>query len=274
MFLKSFYSHNNMPSGIYLRTKKHIEICIKNLDNEHRSQEIKKKCCETLRPHRIGEYNHSKETKEKIRIKHLGKSLSKEHRLKIGLGNLGRKQSQYSRLKMSLSKKGKTGEEIYGKEQHEKIRENLRIKNIGRKLSEKTKEKIRNVRARQIFPIKNTSIEIKICKFLEELKIDFMKQHFIDIKHSYLCDIFIPSMNLVIECDGDYFHGNIDNPRFLVLNKIQLEQIEEDKIRTIEMKEKGYKVLRLWECKIRKMNLDEFREILDKQKDILYNINL
>ena len=66
------------------------------------------------------------------------------------------------------------------------------------------------------------------------------------IKHGYQCDILIPSMNLVIECDGDYWH------KYPVGNDI-------DHIRTKELIEKGFKVLRLWEFEIKNMGLNDFK---------------
>jgi group I intron endonuclease len=58
-------------------------------------------------------YKHSKETKNKIRQAHLGKSkplLSEEHKLKISQGNLGKKRPERSsewKRKQSESQKGK-----------------------------------------------------------------------------------------------------------------------------------------------------------------------
>ncbi|MEK6922236.1 MAG: DUF559 domain-containing protein [Nanoarchaeota archaeon] len=88
-----------------------------------------------------------------------------------------------------------------------------------------------------------------------------MKHKYIkEIEHGYQCDIFIPSMNLIIEVDGDYWHGNTDNPRYKILNGSQIKQREEDNLRTKELIEKGFKVLRLWESDIRKMTLNDFIE--------------
>jgi len=83
-----------------------------------------------------------------------------------------------------------------------------------------------------------------------------------EIKHAYQCDIFVPSMKLIIEIDGDYWHGNINNSRFKILNKHQIKAKEKDNIRTKELIEKGFKVLRLWESDIEKMNLKNFVEII------------
>jgi len=116
---------------------------------------------------------------------------------------------------------------------------------------EETKNKIRKMRAKQIFPIKDTSIEVKIQMFLKELEIDFFTHQYIKIEHGYQCDILIPSMNLIIECDGDYWH------------KYPIG-IEIDHVRTKELIEKGFKVLRLWEKEIRVMNINNFKKRLFK----------
>jgi very-short-patch-repair endonuclease len=109
--------------------------------------------------------------------------------------------------------------------------------------------KIKMARANQVLPLKDTKPERIMQVFLKNNNIEFVTHHYINnIKHSYQCDIFIPSKNLIIECDGDYWHGNpikFPNP-----NKWQLEQIEKDKIRTQELQEAGYKVIRLWENEI------------------------
>jgi very-short-patch-repair endonuclease len=124
---------------------------------------------------------------------------------------------------------------------------------------------MRESRAKQVFPIKDTKIEVKIQDYLNLLKISFNTHRQLNILHAYQTDIFIPSMNLVIECDGDYWHANplkFPNP-----NEWQKEQIKKDKIRTKELKEKEYNILRLWESEINKMNIEEFTNILFKNHD-------
>ena len=125
-----------------------------------------------------------------------------------------------------------------------------------KKISEKRKETLRNnpeelkrmnERRRKLkIPRYDSSIEIKIQNFLKELRIEFFTHQYMKIEHGYLCDILIPSMNLVIECDGDYWH------------KYPIG-LDRDHIRTKELIEKGFKVLRLWEFEIRTMNIDNFK---------------
>ena len=70
-----------------------------------------------------------------------------------------------------------------------------------------------------------------------------------EIEHGYQCDILVPSMNLVIECDGNYWH------KYPV-------GLERDHIRTKELIEKGFKVLRLWESEIKVMDIMNFKDHL------------
>ena len=81
------------------------------------------------------------------------------------------------------------------------------------------------------------------------------------IEHGYQCDILIPSMNLVIECDGNYWH------------KYPIG-LEKDHIRTKELLEKGFKILRLWESEIILMDINEFKLKLGsirKEKEEIIN---
>jgi very-short-patch-repair endonuclease len=102
-------------------------------------------------------------------------------------------------------------------------------------------------RKTMIVPKKDTSIEVKIQNQLRELGYDFFThQYRNEIEHSYQCDIFVPSLNVVIECDGNYWHN------YPVRNDI-------DNIRTEELLAKGFKVLRLWELEIKQMSTSDLK---------------
>ena len=111
------------------------------------------------------------------------------------------------------------------------------------------------MRSRNAYVIKEDStIEIKIQKFLKQLGIEFFTHCWMNqIKHRYMCDILIPSMNLVIECDGDYWH------KYPIGRDI-------DRTRTTELLREGFKVLRLWEHEIRFMNVKEFNKRIKEVK--------
>ncbi len=213
-----------------------------------------------------GLYHHSEGTKRKISESLKGRKLSKKHienMAKSLRGNSNGKGKKYPKeLYPKFGTRGKTWKM--------KNTDNMSHIAWNKGLTKETDERVRNYsktnkktwnkpeyiqfakdrRANIITPKKDTSIEVKIQDFLKELKIEFFTHQYIkEIKHGYQCDILIPSMNLIIECDGDYWH------KYPVGNDI-------DHIRTSELLSKGFKVLRLWECDIKAMNLDDFRNNL------------
>jgi len=146
----------------------------------------------------------------------------------------------------------------FGKEHH----------NFGKKFSKELYPNFgwRVSRKNQIFPLKDSSIELKIQNFLTKLHIEYFTHKYIsEITHSYQCDILIPiqegiNQKTIIEADGCYWHGcPICN-----LNKnIQIEdRINLDKKRTNELIEKGYRVIRIWGHEIRAMELNDLKNKL------------
>ena len=162
--------------------------------------------------------HHTEETKQKMNLSKKGKPLSEEHK---------RKLSEIRKRKL------KTGE----------------LKHPKGMLGKQQTKKWRKMRKNLVIPKKDTSIEVKIQNFLKKLGIEFFTHQYIKIEHGYQCDILIPAMNLVIECDGDYWH------KYPIGNDI-------DHIRTKELIQKGFKVLRLWEFEIKAMDINKFKEKL------------
>lgn len=127
-----------------------------------------------------------------------------------------------------------------------------------------------SLREKYPIPINDTLIEVKIQDFLIQLQIEYLAHKHMDIKHGYRCDIYIPSMSLVIECDGDFIHCNpnkypSDYVRFPTAKKIITAQNiwDKDKIRTQELQEKGFRVIRLWGSEIKKMELEDLKTKLE-----------
>ena len=144
---------------------------------------------------------------------------------------------------------------------HKKYVEENRSWNKGIPHTEEHKKKLKESRKYQILPVKNTSIEVKIQNFLKHIGVEFFTHQYMKIEHGYQCDILIPSMNLVIECDGNYWH------------KYPIG-LEKDHIRTKELLEKGFKILRLWESEIILMDINEFKLKLGsirKEKEEIIN---
>lgn len=167
----------------------------------------------------------SKETLQKrteTRMKTDGYRNSEIQKIKIGNKSRGRKHTKETIQKISNSK-------------------------MGHSVSFEQIKKYKESRLNWVTPKKDTSIEIKIQEYLKQLGYEFYTHQYIkDIEHGYQCDILIPSINLVIECDGNYWH------HYPIGREI-------DHIRTKELIEKGFKVLRLWEHEIKEMDIDTLK---------------
>jgi G:T-mismatch repair DNA endonuclease (very short patch repair protein) len=107
---------------------------------------------------------------------------------------------------------------------------------------------------------KNSSIEVKIENFLLEEKIAFIKQH---RKSKFVFDFFIEKANLVIECQGDYWHANPAKYDILKLNKVQEKNVERDIRKKQYLKENSINSLFFWECEIHK-NFNYVKETIIK----------
>jgi very-short-patch-repair endonuclease len=208
---------------------------------------------------------HSEKTRLLMRESHLNKkykSMSECGRINIGLACIGRHSSRKGVILSEVIKQKIRDSALlqFKNGMPEVTKQKIGLANIGKNKGKKySKEKypnwgLRAFRNDLVLPIKDTSIEIKIQNFLGELKIEYFKHKYMNIAHSYQCDIFIPSKNIVIECDGNYWHSYPTGT-------------EIDNIRTKELIEKGFKVLRLWENEIRVMNLDDFKHKLETIKN-------
>lgn len=109
-----------------------------------------------------------------------------------------------------------------------------RIKKGGAKLcSMKCMSQWRVVHPVRIF--KDTSIELKIKAELDKRNIFYKKNH--PLEKTANVDFYLPIYNIIIQCDGDYWHN---------LPKA----IEKDKRQDKVLKEKGYIIYRFWEHEI------------------------
>jgi hypothetical protein len=84
-----------------------------------------------------------------------------------------------------------------------------------------------------------TKPERKMKELLDQLGVEYIFQYPIG---KYLCDFYVPSRNLVIEVDGEYWHNYPDGR-------------EVDKTKDGYLKGNGYKVIRLWASDVLKMKV-------------------
>ena len=104
--------------------------------------------------------------------------------------------------------------------------------------------KMRDVSQRHVGP---TSIEVIGYSMLDDSGIPYLKQHVIS---RFRVDSFVPSCNLVVQFDGDYWHGLpslYPNP-----TANQKQQQSRDKGQDTWLVNHGYSVIRFWEHEINK----------------------
>ena len=217
---------------------------------------------------------HTEETKQKIRLARAKQVITEESKIKRSETQKGRIFSEESIQKMkdhALKRfSNKENHPFYGKKRPEvgkKISKALKGRTLeqlhSKEKADEIRAKISLARSYQIIPFYDTKIELKIQRFLEELGIKYIKQFYVkEIKNKYRCDIFIPLFNLIIEIDGDYFHGN---PKFYSkeqLSEKQKEQKIRDKLRTDQLIQRGFRVIRLWENDIKAMTMLNFKELI------------
>jgi len=245
-YLKHFREGKTWNKGLTKETNKSLMKISRGMQGVPRKEETKRK----LRIHFLG----------KTYEERFGRQKSEEIKGKLSKVHLGEKQDK-EWVKKRTTKGGETLRRRWAKGE-------LRHPRLGKSHSIEAREKIKKSRKLRVYKTKNTSIEIKIQEFLKQLGIEFFTHFYIkDIRNKYRCDIFIPVQDgilqrIVIECDGDYWHGN---PEIFLDEKLTekiIKQREIDDTRTKQLIEKGYNVLRIWENEIKRITLNNFEERL------------
>lgn len=163
----------------------------------------------------------------------------------------GRKHSKKSILKMKTTmSKNNHGKWMIGKKMSSKTKQKISQAKLGVTQSEEFKQKRKDwcknnktilsyagIKGAKAASENNgpTNIELIVYNFLKRRNIKFEKQYLINNK--FLVDAFIPQLNLIIECDGKYWH----NMKHI---------IKKDKAENAYLKKCGYKLIRLTEKEI------------------------
>ena len=189
----------------------------------------------------------SEQHKNKIRNKLLGIVRSEDTKLltrlhhnpksNLNFGLRKRYPTKETIEKIKQSRKGYRPTEETKRKTSESMKRSAFWK--GKKLPEEIINKIRQARAKQIVPSKDTSIEIILQNILTDLNIPFIKHKPIHLLNGYFhqVDIFIEP-NICIEADGNYWHN------------LPKQKIRDEKVNKC-LTEQGYKVYRFWEHDIR-----------------------
>jgi len=144
-----------------------------------------------------------------------GKPFSEEMKLKMSKSHIGKIRSEESKDKQSASRIGyKFSEEVKAKmsESAKAVNHYWMVGNkhsLGYKCTEEQRERHRIARSKRVLPFANTSIEKTVQDYLEFTGIPYVKYEAFKVRNSYhQVDIFIPTLNLAIECDGKYWHNS------------------------------------------------------------------
>lgn len=198
----------------------------------HKTAEYtRKKISESLTGHRF-----SLETLKKLGKHRLGTHHSEETRRKISRANLGRpspnkgKSSWNRGLKCPLKDptKQKIGIALKGKPKPP--------------VTESTRAKLRELRLKQVFPQKDSTIEVLLQEELQKNNIDFCTHVPMEKCQP---DIYLPDHRICIFVDGCWWHGCPIH--FPAPNDMQRVAIKKDLVQEQYLESKGLTVFRFWE---------------------------
>ena len=194
-------------------------------------------------------------------------------KLQEGEGNsfYGKKHTKETKLKISKSRMGKaTGKDnSMSKEKwRDKARKNLikkwesgDLEKTRKFMSEKLKETRRLGKLTSVIVSKK---EKEILKEIKKMGLDVIGSHKVDTK---ICDIYIPSLNLIIEYNGDYWHCNPKKYNSTYFNKKKSKYAweiwEYDKNKLELIKNNGYILEVIWESDF-KSNDKIIKHIIEK----------
>ena len=105
-----------------------------------------------------------------------------------------------------------------------------------------------------------SNLEFTFADILTTLNIEFVHQYHVD---GFDYDFYLPSKNLLIEIDGDYWHGNPDVYTEAVLNNMQRKNRGKDKLKTKHAADRNFKLARYWEHDINNDRLSVVRTLID-----------
>jgi very-short-patch-repair endonuclease len=124
----------------------------------------------------------------------------------------------------------------------------------------KMKKKKRLIASAKKMSNKMTAPERVFAEMMNELGVVFETQKVLSNK---IYDFYIPSKNMMVEIDGDYFHANPIIYESKDLNKMQIRNVKNDKYKNTLAKGNGFELERVWEYDLNN-NYEEQKERFKK----------
>jgi len=188
----------------------------------------------------------TKENSELIKLKSIKTSITRKEMFKNGeLPPIdGENNPMYGAISWNngLTKYDDVRISEYGK----KISE-IRKKEWSEKTEEEKNKVILRLNEAMIQVSKPTKIENKIEDLLKQTNISYVKNKRFG---RFILDFYIPESNLVIECDGDYWHAN---PKFYAdkeLTDAQVKNVDRDNRKNKLLYDNNIEFIRIWEYDI------------------------
>ena len=176
-----------------------------------------------------------------------GRVVSKDTKLKLKAISTGYKHTEEARKKIREKRAKQVITEKHKESIKEAAKNNPNYGMRGKTISQKGKEKLRiwnTNNPNRVF--KDTKPELRMEALLKSLGVEYQKQ--VPLFNIARVDFYVPSKNLVIQCDGCFWHGcPIHNPNW---TKSQERDANQDKV----LQENGLIVVRFWEHEIMSPN--------------------
>jgi very-short-patch-repair endonuclease len=116
----------------------------------------------------------------------------------------------------------------------------------------------------------NTDIELEFKKELERKNIKYIQQYRIK-EEGHMYDFYLPKINVIVELDGDYWHGNKNT--YSELSDAQKRQFEIDKVLTQKALDGGFLILRFWGSDIKTKLRECMEEVFNYGKSKKHRTN-
>jgi len=167
--------------------------------------------------------------------------------------------------KCSLESQIGTGNPFYGKKHTKKTKKEISKSRKGKGMGKnnsmaklENREKLKEILLKriEINPINFNSRSKSEIEIFEKIKKQFTNTKHSKVLRPYICDIFIPELNLIIEYNGDYWHCNPNKYNFDYYHELKKMSAEEiwnyDKKKIDLIKSNGYNLEVIWETEYNK----------------------
>ena len=123
------------------------------------------------------------------------------------------------------------------------------------------KDRMRDVAQQQEQMKGPNKLELAGYAILDSIGVPYIRQK--KLVEKFVVDAFLPESDIVIQFDGDYWHGNparykrakdlseARNSAYRPLNKVQRMNTRKDAGQTAYLRKCGYTVLRFWESDVK-----------------------